>query len=120
MEKKRNISYPKLIMEQFLGRKLLPQEQVHHIDENPLNNEISNLKVVILGEHQSFHSKKQKSHPVSEERRKQMSEMAKKLWKNGVYDNRKNEHLPKSEEHKRKISESIKNHYKLKRALNQG
>ena len=46
--------------------------------------------------------------------------MAKKLWKNGVYDNRKNEHLPKSEEHKRKISESIKNHYKLKRALNQG
>lgn len=53
---KENISHPKLLMEQFLGRKLLPTEQVHHIDENPLNNEISNLQIIPLGEHQRMHN----------------------------------------------------------------
>lgn len=52
---KRNISYPKLIMEKHLGRKLFDDEQVHHIDENPLNNDISNLQILKLGEHQKFH-----------------------------------------------------------------
>ena len=31
-------------MEEKLGRKLLPNEQVHHIDENPLNNNLDNLE----------------------------------------------------------------------------
>lgn len=54
---KENISYPKLIMEQYLGRKLNKNEQVHHIDENPLNNDINNLQILKLGEHQRLHSK---------------------------------------------------------------
>ena len=33
-------SYPRLVMEQKLGRPLLPEEDVHHKDENPLNNNI--------------------------------------------------------------------------------
>ena len=54
---KENISYPKLLMEEKLGRKLLPNEQVHHIDENPLNNNLDNLELTTLGEHQRMHSK---------------------------------------------------------------
>lgn len=49
-DKKNTISYPKWLMEKELGRSLLPNETVDHIDENPLNNEISNLQVVTRSE----------------------------------------------------------------------
>ena len=52
---KKNISYPRIIMEDYLGRKLLKTEHVHHIDMNPLNNDISNLEVVNGIEHQRMH-----------------------------------------------------------------
>ena len=55
---KKVISYPKYLMEQSLGRKLRPEEQVHHKDEHPLNNNLDNLEVVKLGEHQRHHSTK--------------------------------------------------------------
>jgi len=51
-------SYPRHLLEQKLGRKLLPNEQVHHIDENPLNNELTNLDIVLIGEHQRMHAQK--------------------------------------------------------------
>lgn len=35
----------RLVMEQHLGRYLLPTEVVHHIDGNPRNNDISNLRL---------------------------------------------------------------------------
>ncbi len=35
----------RLVMEQHLGRYLEPSEVVHHIDENPSNNDISNLQL---------------------------------------------------------------------------
>jgi hypothetical protein len=43
------------VMEQHLGRKLTPGEEIHHIDENPANNAIENLMVVSRGEHQRLH-----------------------------------------------------------------
>lgn len=33
----------RLVMEKFLGRKLDGKEQVHHLDDNPHNNDLSNL-----------------------------------------------------------------------------
>lgn len=50
------VSYPRILMEEKLGRPLEPNEDIHHIDENPDNNDISNLKIVIHGEHQKQHS----------------------------------------------------------------
>lgn len=35
----------RLVMERHIGRYLLPEEVVHHIDENPSNNDISNLQL---------------------------------------------------------------------------
>lgn len=45
------------IMEDYLKRKLLFNEIVHHIDGNKLNNDIDNLKVVSRGEHMNIHRK---------------------------------------------------------------
>ncbi|MBO7715542.1 MAG: HNH endonuclease [Methanobrevibacter sp.] len=51
-------SYPRILMEKKLGRPLQSYEDVHHIDGNPSNNNISNLEIKIHGEHQKEHSLK--------------------------------------------------------------
>ena len=43
------------LMEQFLGRKLEPDEVVHHIDGNRGNNDLANLVVMKRNEHSSLH-----------------------------------------------------------------
>jgi transposase len=53
----RNKLLSRYIMEKHLGRKLKRNELVHHIDENPLNNEISNLKIVSYKEHRNIHGR---------------------------------------------------------------
>lgn len=55
---KKVVSYPRILMEEKLGRPLEPYEQVHHKDENPLNNSLDNLEITKLGEHQREHSLK--------------------------------------------------------------
>ena len=50
-KEKRTISYPKYLMECHLGRYLAENETVDHLDGNPLNNDISNLKVIDRKEH---------------------------------------------------------------------
>lgn len=51
---KHTISYPKYIMECHLNRYLSKDEQIDHIDGNPLNNNISNLQILHLGQHQKL------------------------------------------------------------------
>ena len=47
----KNMSYPKYLMEVHLDRYLTENETVDHIDGNPLNNTISNLRVLDRQEH---------------------------------------------------------------------
>lgn len=54
----KTISYPKYKMEKELGRQLLPNEHVHHKDLNPLNNDLSNLKIMTSSEHAAEHMRK--------------------------------------------------------------
>ena len=42
-------------IEKQIGRRLLPNECVHHIDENKHNNEISNLELMTRAEHSRLH-----------------------------------------------------------------
>ena len=52
------VSYPKYLVEQALGRYLLENETVDHIDGDFSNNEFSNLRVVDRSVHCSSHNKK--------------------------------------------------------------
>lgn len=45
-----------VIAEQHLGRRLRPNEVVHHIDEDKQNNNISNLQVMTRAEHARIHA----------------------------------------------------------------
>lgn len=51
-----SVSYPRILMEEKLGRPLKPYEDVHHIDGNKTNNSIENLEIVNHGEHQKRHN----------------------------------------------------------------
>lgn len=44
------------VMEDYLGRKLRPDEVVHHKDHNRANNDISNLEVMTKSEHSRLHA----------------------------------------------------------------
>lgn len=48
---KKTMSYPKYIVEIKLNRYLTEMETVHHIDGNPLNNDLSNLTIINRHEH---------------------------------------------------------------------
>ena len=48
------------IMENHLGRKLEPNEHVHHIDGNPRNNSLDNLVVLTKSGHHKLHASQEK------------------------------------------------------------
>ena len=52
------VSYPRILMEEKLGRPLEPNEDVHHKDGNFDNNDIDNLEVILSGLHRHNHSQK--------------------------------------------------------------
>ena len=54
----KTISYPKYLMEKEIGRQLLAEEDVHHKDRNPLNNDLSNLRIMTRSKHMIEHLRK--------------------------------------------------------------
>lgn len=51
----------RLIMEEFLNRKLNKDEVVHHKDGNKLNNNLNNLELMTKHEHDIFHTRQRQS-----------------------------------------------------------
>ncbi len=50
-DKKRRVKKHRHIVEQKIGRRLEPHEDVHHIDGDKQNNAIENLQVIPHGDH---------------------------------------------------------------------
>jgi hypothetical protein len=102
-------TYARYLMEEHLGRGLLKDEIVHHIDGDISNDSLDNLRVMFKSEHCAMHASKQDhSHmlgntyhlnkPHSEETKRQMS--LSRLGK------------PKSEETKHRISKAKTEYWK--------
>lgn len=53
---RKTVSYPKYLMEIKLGRYLIDDEEVHHKDFNPQNNDINNLEVISRLLHSEIHA----------------------------------------------------------------
>lgn len=52
----------RVIVENSIGRKLNSKEVIHHIDGNPLNNSLDNLKIMNQGDHIKLHYKENPWH----------------------------------------------------------
>jgi len=50
----------RMMMQDYIGRKLLKREVVHHIDGNKINNRIENLRILDIGDHARLHFKDKK------------------------------------------------------------
>ena len=71
------------IMSEHLGRPLKKDEWVHHIDENPLNNDIKNLRLTTRQEHPKIHLA---GKPLPKWHRKKLSKshLGQKAWNKGI------------------------------------
>lgn len=67
----------RLVIEKHLGRYLRPEEHVHHINENRLDNRLENLQIMTHEEHISHHHKGKK---LSDDQKTFLSQVAKKRW----------------------------------------
>lgn len=54
------------VMCNHIGRKLNPDECVHHIDRNKENNSLSNLRLMTLSEHARLHAEEDKGFRLEE------------------------------------------------------
>jgi len=57
-DKKLKYGNHRKIVETHIGRKLSSNEEIHHIDKNPRNNDVSNLLIVSHDEHEKIHNKR--------------------------------------------------------------
>jgi hypothetical protein len=57
--KNKPIKEHRLVMEEHLGRKLLPFEHIHHINGDIKDNRIDNLMVMARNEHVSLHRRQE-------------------------------------------------------------
>jgi len=62
----RQVAVHRLVVEEHLGRTLTSDEVVHHIDHDPLNNDLSNLRVMTRAEHLVHHLRSMPVDPWTE------------------------------------------------------
>jgi hypothetical protein len=63
-------AFRRWLVEQREGRRLGPNEVVHHLDYDPLNNDPDNLAVLTRAEHMRLHGKEKKTRWAPEEKQR--------------------------------------------------
>ena len=53
----------RVIMARHIGRPLRADEVVHHLDRDPLNNELSNLALMDRAQHEALHAREMRRYP---------------------------------------------------------
>ena len=61
-KRKEYIAEHQILMERKLGRRLRPNERIHHRDENKKNNSMSNLRVESVQQHAKDHGARWMGH----------------------------------------------------------
>ena len=56
-DSRRTVKQHRWLMEQWLGRILLPSEIIHHTNGNKADNRIQNLQIMETGSHSSIHNR---------------------------------------------------------------
>lgn len=95
-QKRKTISYPKYLIEQYLGRELEADETVDHIDRDFTNNDLSNLQILKRHVHSSLDAYRSVPYKltcqwctVEFERLPRFEDHSKKQGKKGVFCSRK-------------------------------
>lgn len=93
-----NVPVHRHVMETHLGRKLLTNEHVHHINGNKHDNRLENLQVLSASEHSILENTGKK---LTDEHKAKLSAAGKGKPK-------PTNKYPRTQEHKQKISQSMK------------
>ena len=91
----------RLVVEEHLGRYLLPTEVVHHKDGNRSNNDIANLEVFSSNGDHLRATLKGVKHNVSPENRKKLSDIGKRNWLDPVLRKRMIDGIKKTKRSRR-------------------
>lgn len=68
----------RFLMEKKIGRKLTKYEVVHHINDNPFDDRIENLELMVRSKHIEIHNRKRKYKPHTEETKRRISKTMKR------------------------------------------
>lgn len=63
----------RVVMEKHIGRRLLTEEHVHHINGNGRDNRLENLQLMTRSDHVSFHMSGTNRHPITDEQKQKIA-----------------------------------------------